>query len=496
MKKAKWIALIVVVMLILSLALTGCTGAPVAESAPAEAPASEAPASEAPASEAPAQESAPAQEKPQAESTATDVAGMVAECAALSGADALAYFESLADKGLSDDEIMQFFIDLPVSQANADIYKLYQDEGFETYGASYPKPNPYDNFVWEKGSGTEIVGEFSKNNLKLPFTDYVPIDGTTIGDANKTYTIGVAFHGFSHPWLINWADAAKYAADQFTNVKTVFLDGEFDNNTMANQIDTLIAQKVDGILVWPMVEAPTGPPIDRALQAGIPVVTSDRLSGSTDVTSRVSGNFPANGAQTGMYLVWKLAQENNGAVAGNVIMLRKPLGSTADAVRTGHFLKVISYFPDIKILQSYHDTDSREEAFINAQTALQAYPDIDAFFGTGDHEALAAYEATVAANRLNSRADGKKIIFLSIDDSKEAITQVKDGNFEVNTPYTPLQSDIAMRVLLKVVAGESMPQDVTTPNIPMVTTNGDKIFGLQSQKPDEWYQYTFGPPIS
>ena len=60
-------------------------------------------------------------------------------------------------------------------------------------------------------------------------------------------------------------------------------------------------------------------------------------------------------------------------------------------------LKVLSYFPGIKILQSYHDTDSREEAFTNAEAALQAYPDIDIFFGTGDHEALAAWDATQLA---------------------------------------------------------------------------------------------------
>jgi len=408
MKKIiKPLSTIIIFTIIFSLILTGCTPSPVEESAQTASPAESTQAQE-------TNEQAEVSES--SASGSADIASMVQECSSLSGTDALAYFESLASKGLTDDEIMQFFIGLPVSQANEDIYNLYQEEGFESYGASYPKPNPYNNFIWEKGSGTEIVGEFSKNSLKLPFTDYVPIEGTTIGDPNKTYTIGVAFHGFSHPWLINWADAAKYAADQFTNVKTIFLDAEFDNNTMATQIDTLIAQKVDGILVWPMVEAPTGPPIERALVAGIPVVTSDRLSGATDVSARITGNFPANGAQTGMYLVWKLAQENNGNVAGNVVMLRKPLGSTADAVRTGHFLKVISYFPDIEILQSYHDTDSREEAFVNAQTALQAYPNIDAFFGTGDHEALAAYEAVVAANRLDSREGGKKIIFLSIDD--------------------------------------------------------------------------------
>jgi ribose transport system substrate-binding protein len=178
-----------------------------------------------------------------------------------------------------------------------------------------------------------------------------------------------------------------------------------------------------------------------------------------------------------------------------MVMLRKPLGSTADAVRTGHMLKVLSYFPGIEILKSYHDTDNREEAYANAQAALQAYPDIDVFFGTGDHEALAAWEATKLAGRLDSRPGGKKVIFLSIDDSKEALTHVEKGNFEVNTPYTPLISDIGMRVLLNAVTGKEMPHDVITPNIPMVTPKGEKIFGLKTQTPDEWWEYTFGPPL-
>ena len=90
---------------------------------------------------------------------------------------------------------------------------------------------------------------------------------------------------------------------------------------------------------------------------------------------------------------------------------------------------------------------------------------------------------------------GKKIIFLSIDDSKEALTHVRKGDFEVNTPYTPLIADIGMRVLLNTVAGEKMPQDIITPNIPMVTPKGEEIFGLKTQTPDQWWEYTFGPPL-
>jgi ribose transport system substrate-binding protein len=411
----------------------------------------------------------------------------------LQGEEALKFFESLPSKGVTGTEAIEFFVDLPISKANTQIYDLFQDEGFERYLAGYPRGEPYKGFNWEQGSGTEIKGPFSKQSLKLPFTDYVSQSEGPVGDADETYNIGVTFHGFDHPWLINWADAARWEAEKHSNVKVKVLDAQYDNNKMASHFDTFVSQDVDGILVWPMVEAPTGPPAQRAVDAGIPVVSVDRLTGYEDVTSRVTGNFPANGAQVGMALIHTLAKE--GDLNAKMVMLRKPLGSTADAVRTGHMLKVLSYFPGIEILKSYHDTDNREEAYANAQAALQAYPDIDVFFGTGDHEALAAWEATKLAGRLDSRPGGKKVIFLSIDDSKEALTHVEKGNFEVNTPYTPLISDIGMRVLLNAVTGKEMPHDVITPNIPMVTPKGEKIFGLKTQTPDEWWEYTFGPPL-
>ena len=415
------------------------------------------------------------------------------EVAKLSGEEALKFFESLPSKGIKEADIIKFFIGLPISQANKEIYQLFADEGFQQYLDGYPKGEMFGGFQWKIGMGTEITGPYSKLQLKLPFTDYVPIKEGPIGDESKTYKIGVTFHGFSHPWLIDWADSAKWEAERHSNIDMTVLDAEFDNEKMSSHFDTFIAEKVDGIVVWPMVEAPTGPPAQRAIEAGIPVVSVDRITGYKDVTARITGNFPANGAQCGMYLVWKLAQE--GSLSANVIMLRKPLGSTADAVRTGYFLKVLSYFPDIKILQSYHDTDNREEAFQNAQNALQAYDNIDVFYGTGDHEALAALEAVKMANRMNSREGDKKILFISIDDSKEALTNVKKGEIEVNTPYTPLIADIGVRTLINIITGVEMPYDVITPNIPMVTQNGDSIFGLITQKPDEWYQYTFGPPM-
>lgn len=413
------------------------------------------------------------------------------EVSELEGEEAYEFFVSLEDKDLTQDEVINFFVNLPISEANEQIYEKFQSQDFATHMDGYPSGDLYDDFTWEIGMGSDITGPFSEQNLRLPFTDYLAIEEGEFSDPDKTYEIGITFHGFEHSWLINWADAAKWQVDQHPNVEATVLDAGFDDSEQASHVDQFIATGKDGIVVWPQVVAPTGPPARRAEEAGIPVVSVDRLTGYDDVTARVTGNFPANGAQNGMYLIWQLGQE--GSFAANVVMLRKPLGSTADAVRTGHFLKILSYFPEIEILQSYHDPDSREEAYDNAETALTAYDEIDVFFNTGDHQALAAYEAISAADRMHSREEEKKIMILSIDDSREALNFVQEEVFELNTPYTPLISDIGVRALLMHLDGQEVPHDIITPDIPMVTPESKNIFGLNTLTVDEWLPHAFGP---
>lgn len=422
------------------------------------------------------------------------VAQLVAEASQLSGIDAYNFFNSLEDKGLTDDQIIQFFIDLPISQANQQVYDLYMNDALDIYAETAPQGIMYDDYTWKRGSGTDITGEFTGNDVKMAFTDYVPVEDGPIGDPNKTYKVGVVIIGMIDSWMANLYDSIAWEAARHENLELIWMDYGLDNDGCAQAIDTLIAQDVDAILLWPRSEAPTGPPAQRAIEAGIPVITVDRLCGYEDVTARVHGNFPANGAQAGMYLVWKLGQESGGQeIKGNIVLLRKAAGVTADTLRCGYFLKVISYFPDINILQSYYDNDDREQSLRNVQDALQAYDNIDAFFCEGLTQNPVAYEAIKSADRMNSRENGEKIILLTIDDTKETFAMLHNGDVEMNSPYPPLIGDIGLRVVEKILAGEEVPQDIALPNIPMVTLNGDKIFGLQTQAADEWDQYASGP---
>ncbi len=108
--------------------------------------------------------------------------------------------------------------------------------------------------------GTDITGPMSKQKLKLPFTNYFPLEEGPIGNPNKIYRIGYTIHGFTHPWLLNNADSAMWEANRHSNVRLTILDPEFDNQKQVQQIDAWVADDFDGIMIWPMQEAPTGPP--------------------------------------------------------------------------------------------------------------------------------------------------------------------------------------------------------------------------------------------
>jgi ABC-type sugar transport system substrate-binding protein len=374
--------------------------------------------------------------------------------------------------------------------SNSDLAKFYGRQGFSDYLKTYPVDDLAGGFVWKVGMGKEYIGPVSKLPIKAPFSDYLPIPAGPVLDVNKKYRIGFAYHGANHPWLVSLADTAVHEASLHANIQLEVIDSEFDDNKMGQVIDNWIAQKYDAIVMWPSREAPMGPPVDRAIRAGIPVVSLDRRTSSTQISSEVLGNFYANGLQQGLYLNHVTGGK------GNLIMNRKPLGSTADSIRTGSFLEAVGDQSYV-MLDSFHTDSQRSIAFDTTRNALQAHNNIDIIFNTGADEGLGALDAVREAGRLNSASNGKKIIFLLNDDSREAVEEVRLGNVDMVSPYTPLLGDIGVRAAIMHIAfkegrAAAPPKQIITPNLPMITQKKMVINGIETITPSEW-PYSFGP---
>jgi len=374
---------------------------------------------------------------------------------------------------------------------NSDLDDFYSRQGFRDYLETYPVAELTGDFVWEVGMGKEYIGPVSGLPIKAPFSEYLPVPEGPVLNPDKQYRIGFAYHGANHPWLVSLADTAVHEASLHPNIRLEVIDSEFDDNQMGQVIDNWIAQQYDAIVLWPSREAPMGPPVDRAIRAGIPVVSLDRRTSSTQISSEVLGNFYANGLQQGLYLNHVTGGK------GNLIMNRKPLGSTADSIRTGAFLEAIGDY-DYNLLDSFHTDSQRSVAFDTTRNALQAHDDIEIVFNTGADEGLGALDAVREAGRLNSAPGGKKIVFLLNDDSREAVEEVRLGNIEMVSPYTPLLGGIGVRAAIRHIAHKEgladapPPKQILTPNLPMITREKMVINGIETITPAEW-PYSFGP---
>jgi ABC-type sugar transport system substrate-binding protein len=375
--------------------------------------------------------------------------------------------------------------------ANKGVGNLYKKQGFRWYLDSYPVTELSGGYVWKLGAGREFIGPLSKLPIKAPFSDYLPLKEGPVLDASKTYRIGFAFHGAAHPWLISLADTAVYEVNLHPNVRIDVRDAGFDDRKMGRFIDDWIDSKYDAIILWPVREAPMGPPVDRAIDAGIPVVSLDRRTSSQNISSEVLGNFYANGLQQGLLLNHMTGGK------GKMILNRKALGSTADSMRTGAFLEAIGD-QNYQILESFHTNSQRALAVKSTAQALKGHSDIDIVFNTGGEEALGALDAVKQAKRLNSAPGGKKIIFLANDDSKATVEEVRKGNIEVVVPYTPFLGGLGVRVALMHIGYKeglikTKPEkQIITPNLPMITRERMNIDGIQTVTPDEW-PYAYGP---
>lgn len=404
-----------------------------------------------------------------------------------------AFAESGSVHDVLNGLIRKFHDEAKASMSNAEVKALFEKDGFGDYLDAYPVGDLAGGFVWKPGMGATFTGPYSKLEIKAPFTDYLPLPEGPVLDAGKKYRIGFVFHGFNHPWLISLADTGAWEAARHPNIELEVIDAEFDDNKMGQVIDTWIAKRYDGIVLWPSREAPMGPPVDRAIAAGIPVVSLDRRTSSEAISSEVLGNFYANGLQQGLYL-------KHVAADGNIIFNRKDLGSTADSIRTGAFLEVIGNTPGYKVLANYHTNSQRTLAFKSTADALQAFKDVSVSFNTGGEEAMGALDAIREAGRLNSAPGGKKIIILANDDAREVLKEIKAGNIEMVSPYTPLIGDIGVRAVVMHIGSkegrnEAPPKLIMTPNLPMITKEKMTIDGVETVTPDEW-PYAYGPEIA
>ncbi len=234
----------------------------------------------------------------------------------------------------------------------------------------------------------------------------------TPAEADETYVEVLALVNL--PYFIDHRLGLEFAGEEL-GVKTKFVGPvDYDMTAMINTLEQTIAENPAGILVVGFDPA-LKPSIDKAIDAGIPVVTLDaEVYDSKRYTFLGTGNYNAGRAGAK-----KLAEAINGE--GKVALITKVGQSNLEERIQGYQDEFAENFPGVEIVQIIDDQSDSAKAADGLKAVLQRYPDLA---GVGCVEAAGGVGAATAVKELDLVG---QVMIVSMDRDDGTLKFIEDG---------------------------------------------------------------------
>ncbi|MCP1103285.1 ABC-type sugar transport system substrate-binding protein [Aequitasia blattaphilus] len=257
--------------------------------------------------------------------------------------------------------------------------------------------------------------------------------------------IGMTLYSLKNEFTVRLANAAEAKAEEL-GIELVVYDGNYDPSTQISQVETMISDGCDGIILNPQDAEACAPCVDKAADAGIPVVGVNTRVKSDKLTSYV-GSIDVTAGEMEMQKIVDLLDGK-----GNIVIIEGPMGQSAQIERREGIQNILDKYPDIKVLAEKTANWSRSEGMTVMENWLQAFDNIDAVVGENDEMALGAREAIKAA--------GKDIPAIGVDGITDALNAVEEDNLVASIFQDGAgQGSKAVEVLLDAINGETVEEN-------------------------------------
>jgi ribose transport system substrate-binding protein len=284
-----------------------------------------------------------------------------------------------------------------------------------------------------------------------------------VGRSEKPLRAAFSNAGLQATWCAQGKRAAEYWGKLF-NVEVTWFDGQLDAVKQRAAIDNMASQKWDFVAIQAFGIGTLTAPVQKMIDAGIPVIDMDTLIAPLDQIKVHSFLAPDNefmGAAVTQALVNAMGGK------GKIIMTQGALGHTGAQGRARGFESVIKQYPNVEVLDTTPADWDVTKAVRIWETHLTKHPQIDAAFFHNDDMALAAYNVMKARNRTN-------ILIGGVDAMPPAIQAVSEGRMfaTVRNPSCRIHGGAIVAGVAAVAGGEKtdagIPKHVITDG-PVVT---------------------------
>jgi len=267
--------------------------------------------------------------------------------------------------------------------------------------------------------------------------------------ADKKITVGFAQTGAESAWRTANTNSMKSEADK-RGITLKFADGQSKQEKQIQAVRSFVAQRVDAIVLAPIVETGWDNVLREAKRAKIPVIIMDRKIQTSDeslYTCFIGSDFYEEGR---MAADW-LAAHANGKT--KIVELQGEPGSAAANERRKAFADAIAKHPEFKIIDSQSGNFRRSQGKEVMEAFIKKHgKDIEIVYSHNDDMALGAIQAIEEAGL----KPGEDIMIVSVDAIKEAIQAVADGKISVTVECNPLFGPKIYDTVEKILNGEKV----------------------------------------
>jgi len=275
--------------------------------------------------------------------------------------------------------------------------------------------------------------------------------GLPVLKKKDVYKVGFAQTESNNPWRLAQTASMKDEAAK-RGWQLVYTDAAGSAAKQVADVRSMIAQKVDVILLSPREEKPLIPAVMEAKKAGIPLLLIDRgvdatlAKGGEDYVAFIGSDFIKEGQQAAEALVK--------AVGGKakIIELQGTVGSSPANDRAKGFADYIKDHPEMVVIASQSGDFARDKGRQVFETLYQAHPEATALYSHNDEMTMGAIAAMEAAGKV----PGKDLIIATIDGTKDAATAVQDGKVVVCVECNPKFGPAAFAAVEKYGNGEKL----------------------------------------
>ena len=264
----------------------------------------------------------------------------------------------------------------------------------------------------------------------------------------KKYVIGVS-QCSEDIWRDKLNNELVMSTYQHDNVTLKFASANDNDRLQKQQIEQFIKEGVNLLIVSPNQIHTISSVIDKAYDAGIPVILFDRKTDSRKYTAFIGADNYEAGYEIGYFI----GQQLDGK--GNIAEICGLQASSPAIERNRGFMDALKNYPDIKVVaRGYGDWIKESGVTAMDSILVQSKESFQYVFAQNDRMALGALQSIK-----KHKVKGIKIVGIdALPVPGGGMENVRDGNLEASYIY-PTRGDSVMQLALNILEKKPYKRD-------------------------------------